>query len=102
MPSSLPKWVVLDAWQSLNQVAFYPIERNPLLGHRVPIPYGHSVIVQSVEIDGHCERCPDLVLAAVAPADRAGVVEIDDPPLAQILRQTLRLRAQLLVAGQRK
>ena len=55
-----------------------------------------------VEVDRHAERGADLVLAAVAAADRAGVVEVRVPPLAQRRGHVAGLRGQVGVARQRQ
>src|SRR5688500_9502270 len=51
-------------------------ERDPLLLHGVAVTDRRRLVVQRVEVDRDAERRPDLVLAAVPPADRPGVVEL--------------------------
>ena len=55
------------------------INRNPLLIHRVALPNRHRPVLQGVEVNGHAERCADLVLAAVAAADGLGLVVVAHP-----------------------
>ena len=62
-------------------------ERDALLRHRVAVADGDRVVVERVEVDRDAERRADLVLAAVAAADRAGVVEVDVPAPAQLGRR---------------
>ena len=57
---------------------------------------------EGVEVDGDAVRGADLVLPPVPAADRAGVVEVGVPPLAQRRRQVARLRRQVGVARQRQ
>src|SRR5690606_22583551 len=54
------------------------------------------------EADRDAERGADLVLATVAAADGAGVVELDVPVLAQLRGEVLGLRAQVGVAAERQ
>ena len=67
------------AEQARREVALDLVERHPLLRHRVALAHRHGLVVERVEVDRDAERRADLVLAAVATADRAGVVEVDVP-----------------------
>ena len=69
------------AEQALGQPAGHGVEPDPLLRHRVALADRDGLVVEGVEVDGDAERRADLVLAAVAAADRAGVVELDVPAL---------------------
>src|SRR4051812_10262593 len=69
--------------QALEEIALDRIEADPLLLHRVARPDRDRLILESLEVDRDAERCADLVLTAIAAADRAGVVELDIPPLPQ-------------------
>src|SRR3954451_9213463 len=73
-------------------------ERNTLLRHRVALADRHGVVLEGLEVDRDAERRADLVLAAVAPPDRLGVVELDVPVAAQLGGEVARLRRQGLVA----
>ena len=55
------------------------LERHALLRHRVAVAHRDGAVLERVEVDRDAERRADLVLAAVAAADRAGVVEVDVP-----------------------
>ena len=46
-------------------------QRHALLRHRVALADRDGVVVEGLEVDGDAERRADLVLPAVAPADRA-------------------------------
>src|SRR5487761_1885214 len=52
------------------------IERDAHLLHAVPIADGCCPILQGLEVDGYRQRGPDLILAAVAPAQGLSVVVI--------------------------
>src|SRR4051812_27466283 len=69
--------------EALLEVALDRVEADPLLAHRVAFPHGHGVVLEGVEVDREAERRADLVLPPVAPADRAGIVEVDVPALPQ-------------------
>ena len=71
------------AEQALGEVAAHLVQRDPLLVHRVALAHGDGVVVEGVEVDGDAVRRADLVLAPVAAADRAGVVEVDVPAVAR-------------------
>src|SRR5450756_522052 len=90
------------AEQPPGQVPRDLTEPDPLLRHRVALADGYGLVLQRLEVHGDAERRADLVLAAVAPADRAGVVELHVPGLAQLGRQVARHRRQVLVPGQRQ
>ena len=59
-------------------------------------------ILERVEVHGHTERRTDLILPAVAPPDRARVVEFDVPALTQLGGEIARLRRQIGMPGQRQ
>ena len=71
--------------QALREVGVQALERHALLAHRVAVAHGDGAVVERVEVDRDAERRADLVLAAVAAADRAGVVEVDVPLAAQVV-----------------
>ncbi|MPM15576.1 hypothetical protein SDC9_61947 [bioreactor metagenome] len=77
-------------------------DRDPLLGHCVTLAHGDGLVLEGVEVDGHAVRGADLVLTTVALADRLCVVEVHVPVLAQLRRQLLGLRGEVLVARQRQ
>ena len=78
------------------------VDRDPVLAHRVAVAHRHRPIVEGVEVDRHAERRADLVLTAVAPADGAGVVDVDHEPGPQQVGDLVRDRVQPLVARQRQ
>src|SRR5450631_526680 len=88
----IPKLSAAD--QAGRQVGLDLVEGHPVLGHRVTLTHGHRMVGQGVEVDRDAERCADLVLAAVAPADRAGVIEVDRLVLAELGGQVLGLGGQ--------
>jgi len=85
----IPKLSAAD--QAGREVGLDLVEGHPVLGHRVTLTHGHGMVVQGVEVDCDAERCADLVLAAIAPADGAGVIEVDRPVVAQLGGQVLAL-----------
>src|SRR5438045_3459586 len=60
--------------QPLLEIPEQPVDREPILLHRIALPHRHLAILQRVEVDGHAEGRPDLVLPAVPPSDGTGVV----------------------------
>ena len=82
-----PERRVSGALQPLREVGVQALERHALLRHRVAVAHGDGAVVERVEVDRDAERRADLVLAAVAAADRAGVVEVDVPLAAQVCRR---------------
>src|SRR3990172_5385645 len=56
--------------QRLHQAA----DGHPHLLHAVPLPDGHRLVLQRLEVDGDAERRARLVLAPGAPADALGGV----------------------------
>src|SRR5689334_4333959 len=77
-------WVAASAAeQARPEVGLDLVEGDPLLGHGVALADRHRLVVEGVEVDGDAERRADLVLATVATADGARVVEVDVPVLAQ-------------------
>src|SRR5690606_31204790 len=69
--------------ESLREVVVQRGDRHTLLRHRVAVADGHGVVVERVEVNGDAERGADLILAAVAAPDRAGVIEVDRPTSTQ-------------------
>src|SRR4051794_24175865 len=68
------------AEQALAEVGAHLVQADPFLLHGVAFTDRHGVVLEGVEVDGDAVRRADLVLAAIAPADRPGVVEVDVPP----------------------
>src|ERR1035438_1958509 len=64
------------AGEAFGQIGLDGGDADPVLPHRVALPYRHRLVVQGVEVDRDTERGADLVLTPVAAADRAGVVEV--------------------------
>jgi 3-hydroxyisobutyrate dehydrogenase-like beta-hydroxyacid dehydrogenase len=73
--------------QALGQVGFDGVQADTLLTHVVTVPDRHRLVVQGVEVDGDAVWGADLILPPVAAPDRAGVVELGVPALAQNGRQ---------------
>src|SRR5688572_16412786 len=67
--------------QAVAEVADQIGDRDALLLHGVAVADRDGLVLERVEVDRDAERRPDLVLAAVAPPDRAGVVVVDRPAL---------------------
>ncbi len=53
------------------------LDRQALLRERVALAQRHRPVLEALVVDGQAERRADLVLAAVALADRAAVVVLD-------------------------
>ena len=88
--------------QALGEVGREGVDADALLGHGVALADGHCLVFEGVEVDRDAERGADLVLAAVAAADRLGVVELGRPALAEDGGEVAGLRRQVGVAGQRE
>src|SRR3954452_24215014 len=80
--SRTKRTAALAALEPYRQVVRHVVDRDPLLRHGVTLAHRHGVVLERVEIDGQAVRRTDLVLATVAPADSAGIVEIDVPRLS--------------------
>src|SRR5512139_3575873 len=80
--TATPLWCSA-ADEVLGQPALDGVEPDPGLLHGVALADRDCLVLEGVEVDGDAERRADLVLPAVAPADGAGVVELDVPALAQ-------------------
>src|SRR5690606_37591004 len=91
--------------QRLPGLAEAPLQLRPdLLGRqaelleRVAVAAGHRAVLHRLVVDGDAPRRADLVLAAVALADRAARVVLGRHPLAQVLVDRPRpLRLAVLV-----
>src|SRR5215470_9312553 len=99
-------WRGLPDGQAVGEVGRERVDADAVLSHRVALPDRDGLVVQGLEVDGDAVRGADLVLAAVAAADGAGVVELGVPPLAQhggaILRSrrsTVRFSSLPLASG---
>src|SRR5438309_9639216 len=77
--------------EAVEEPALDRIEADPVLAHRVAVADGHRVVLERLEVEGDAERCADLVLPAIAAADRAGVVELHVPARPQQRCQIARL-----------
>lgn len=62
--------------------------RDAGLRHAVALAHGHGAVLLRVVVDRDAQGSPDLVVAAVALADRAGLVVLDEVPLAQRRRSS--------------
>src|SRR4051794_27229130 len=76
--------------KSLRAVRHAPLElvrelgdRHALLRERVAVAQRDGLVLGRLVVDRDRERRPDLVLAPVAPADRAAVVVLGAHALAQ-------------------
>src|SRR6476469_2914085 len=88
--------------EAAGEPALDLVEGDALLAHRVALADRHGVVLEGVEVDGDAERSAELVLAVVAAADRAGVVEVDVPVLAQLGGEVASLGREVGVARQRE
>ena len=85
-----------------SDVAFKLVYSNTLLLHRVAVAHCHAVILDGVEVIGDAQRSTDLVLAAIALADGAGLVEIDHEFAAQVVADLYSLFRKLLREGKHR
>ena len=60
-----------------------PVDRHALLLERVAVAQRHRPVLERLVVDRHAQRRADLVLAAVALADRAALVVLGLHPRAQ-------------------
>src|SRR5581483_9714859 len=72
------------------------------LRHGVAVADRHLPVVERLEVDGDAKRRADLVLAAVAAADRLGLVVRQHEVRPQRCRDLAGQRRELLVLGQRE
>src|SRR5215207_6530122 len=79
------------------ELAGQRVDRDPLLRERVAVAQGDRLVLERLVIDGDAERRADLVLAAVALADRAALVVLALHPRA--LERGVDLARDLGVAG---
>src|SRR6185312_14218978 len=97
-PATSPRLRRSDLAEPLRKIPVETLQRDALLLHRVAVSHGHGVILERVEVDGHRERRADLVLPAIAAADRARVVEVDVAALAKPVGEPAGQRRESLVA----
>src|SRR5688572_18379602 len=86
----------LRAWlpglrQPLLQDRPRALERDALLLERVPVAQGDRAVLERLVVDRQRPRGADLVLAAVALADRGRVVVLGRHHAAHVLVQAARL-----------
>ena len=85
---------IVDA---LGEIGNQLCDRDADLLHRVAVADGHALILLvRIEIIGNAVRRADLILTAIALADRAGVVEIDHEMLGEHLIDLVGLLGKLL------
>src|ERR1700682_1464000 len=72
------------------------------LRHRVALADRDLLVLERVEVDGDAERRADLVLAAVAPSDRLGLVVGRHELGTKRRRDLARERCEALVLRQRE
>src|ERR1022692_2429517 len=61
------------------------LDLDAVLGQRIAISQRNGPVVERLVVDRHSPRRADLVLAAVALADRAALVVLGLHPFAQVL-----------------
>src|SRR5579884_2009219 len=86
----------------LAQRRLQPAHGNAHLLHGVALANGHRLVLQGVEVDGDGERRADLVLAAVAAADRLGLVVRGGEAAAQVVLDAVSHLAQLGLLAERQ
>ena len=92
----------------LAQIRLDLADGHTHLLHRVALAHGHAVVggrvlvADGLEVKGDAERRADLVLAAIALADGAGLVVIDHELLAQLGIQLLCGAGEDLLLAQRQ
>ena len=85
----------------LFQIADQLVDRHTYLFHGITVTDGNAVIaLNGLEVYCDAERCTDLILAAIALADRTGLVIVDREVLCQNRIDLMCLFAQFL--GQRQ
>src|SRR5690349_17406399 len=78
-------WAAPGGFQPPDQLVAETLDRDPDLLERVAVAEGDGVVVHRLVIDGDAPRGANLVLAAVALADRAALVELGGEAAAQVL-----------------
>src|SRR5215468_33334 len=63
--------------QALLELAEQRVDGDSILRHAVAVTDRDRTVVEGVEVDRDAQRRPDLVLPAVAAADRPGGVDVD-------------------------
>ena len=79
-----------------SQIVLDLIQRNPYLLHGITVADGNALIVFGIKIICNAERRTYLILAAIALADGARVVEINHEALGELIVKLARLLAKLL------
>ena len=59
-------------------------DRNANLLHCIAVTHGHAAVLDGIKVVGDAERSTDLILTAIALADRAGIVVIDHEVLGKL------------------
>src|SRR5215470_1191076 len=77
--------------QARGQVVGQALDRDTGLLERVAVAEGDGVVLHRLVIDGDAPGGADLVLAAVALADRAALVELGGEAAAEVLEDLARL-----------
>ena len=88
--------------QAVGDLGDDVVDRHADLLGGVAVTDGDGLVVEPVEVDGDGQRCADLVLPPVPPADRLGLVVLDDVSLAEGLADFVGHRDQRLLARQRQ
>src|SRR4029077_329812 len=91
-----------SAAERLSERGHELLDRHAYLAHRVALADRHGAIVDRLEVDRHAERRADLVLTAVAPADRLRLVVRRHEMRPDLRPDVARDGAQALVLRERE
>src|SRR3954469_4418906 len=81
--------------EAVEDGALHAVERDPLLGHRVPITQGDGVVLEGFDVDRHAPWRPDLILAPIELADRRRVVVDGEDVAGKVRAQRMAQRDDL-------
>jgi len=97
-PRSLP----VRAIECARRASLQLFHGHSNLRHRVAVPHGNRVVLQALKVDRQTIGRTDLVLPAVTPADRGGLVVGDHVMAPQHLVNVLRERHQRRAVAQQR
>src|SRR6478752_899513 len=86
--------------QPLDKLVAEALDRDSGLLQGVAVAEGDGVVLHRLVVDGDAPGGADLVLAAVALADRAALVELGGKALAQVLEDRAGLLGHPLLRDQ--
>src|SRR5689334_11188278 len=89
-------------FEALDQLVAQSLDRDADLLQGVAVAEGDGVVVHRLVVDGDAPGGADLVLAAVALADRAALVELGGEAAAQVLEELTGLLRHPLLGDQRE